>query len=150
MKSPYRPNWNNLTRFTFIGIVVSFIFTLVIIQTAPTLSPYSLPSWGPYALIGVFVFCICLGLFEVFNDSNIFHRKVNNPVKLEELVRGHVYWLNGQTHAQYRSINEEGVCSFMIYGLKNYHSHPLHLTKIEPDKVEQYFSAEEEDFPKKK
>lgn len=95
MKNPWKYNW---IFFKIMCVVALFITGYLY---------YTVRSAGPLNLLQYAMLPILYGMFAMmgygfsYMSRTIFHRKVDNPVKPEELVNGQEYWLNGETWATY-------------------------------------------------
>jgi hypothetical protein len=120
MKTPFKISWAPFWQSTIAGTAFCVLFYLI-------LGPLGLHQ--PFSLVMAFqLFCV-LGVYGVFGfllstinspRNNIFHRMVISQINPEELVKGQVYWLNGETHATYLDWDSfSGQYLFHIYGLNN-------------------------------
>lgn len=93
MKSPLKFDYNIFWICMGGGVVIAAF--------AHLLSGEPLTWYRLLILLGLMVCFFVLGCVFTAQSATMFHRKVNNPVDPQYLIKGGVYWLNGETNAVY-------------------------------------------------
>lgn len=144
MKSPYRFNWR---RAIFYVIAVTLLLVAILFLLSHNNSVLFLQRLSDPIVHYVLIFVILLILFDGFllgNNRDLLHRKVNHPIDAWHIDYGRTYWLNGETESQYTGTHKyTGKMGFDINGVNGIHY-------FIPGKVAEYFSENQEVFPKKK
>lgn len=141
MKDPRKYNWTSLKAFGIGGIFL-VLFTYFIVNS---IAPFNFFQY--VALIFLYMLFLFLGYSISLFSGRLLHRKVNKPIKLQDLYPGARYWINGATEAIYKGRDEyTGKYHFVVTGIDYSNNLGYSTTKFLPGEVLLYFSLSQEIF----